>query len=504
MARFISSRCFLINPWYSRRVNSDTNSMLAGCCALSVAEARLRVQEEQSPAIAAATPWPAPSSSASAHVTTQTSVVGDLCTDGGGLRPQPTPEQLRTFVQRASRIDPLELAMQLSQQLVSTSWQTRVRALAGIQAAAEAVSSSGGDHALAMAVASLASMPETFDSVLTHPNPAVRQAALSCAGALGFLTPGAGGEETGSLVGMPPRKDAVADLLGGMSDEPATGRTVWASGGTEATAPADDQLTDLLGGEVLVVPPALAPAAQPGAEIDLLGELDTVCGPSPAQAVQPAPVEDVLAGLALATHSIAPAGTNGAAYAVASKSDPLAGLAMDMVVPTPQRPSVTPPSQPTRPAQGSAAGIAGMVTGMPQPGGVAGGWAGAARDYGEASSAAHAGWSGARPQAHDPLLNMGWVGGPGSAYAPSSAQPPVGHCPPAMLAGQPFGKEAHIVGLPTNVGTLGAADSGEGVQGTGSAAVPGTCPTGTRSLGMVPSKPKDAFDFVNAAMPPKQ
>ena len=388
---------------------------------------------------------------------TESAVVQELCGGASGLRPHPTPEQLRIFVQKAALLDAETLALELSQQLVNDKWQVRVRALAAIKAAAEAVSASGGDHPLALAVATLASTPETFDSVLAHSNPTVRQAARACAASLGF--PAADGPEAQQS----PRE--AADLLGGTADQAQQ----------PASAVAADPLADLLGGDVPSGAPAgdssNATANTAGAELDLLGGLESSPPPASASTQQQQPTAskaqgnasghapaDMFAGLSLAPRSAQTAG--------AQSDDPFGGLF--------DAPTAAPiASAPAAPAASESAGAA-AAPHMP---------------------------SGADAMGLNPDHHFGAAGGAMHASSFANAAPmqagsaaPMGGGPTLMAptGGAAFGLH-QASGPPNGFGQASQAGNAQGV--------PARAPSlGTRTLGPGPSKPRDAFDFVQDAM----
>jgi hypothetical protein len=208
---------------------------------------------------------------------TEKAIVAQLCSRASGLQPQPTDEQLKAFVRSATNLDSDALVMELSHKLVNSTWQTRVCAMSGIKAAAKIVKENDGNHPLAMAVASLASMPELFDPVLTHDHPAVRQLALECASALGFPT-GA----TSNIYSRPADNELV-DLLGGC--ESSLQQQAGAKG-LAASADVSDPMEDLLGAHCSEMAHARlnAPAI---AATDLLGGLDELAPPTPSATLVP-------------------------------------------------------------------------------------------------------------------------------------------------------------------------------------------------------------------------
>ena len=389
-------------------------------------------------------------------------VVEALCAGAGGMRPQPTQEQLRTFLQQAAHLDAETLALVLSQQLVSPAWQTRVRALAAIQAAAEAVSSSGGDHPFALVVASFASMPETFDGVLTHANPAVRQAARSCAVSLGFAAAG-GTEAATATAASAATAEAVGDLLGGMEEPQADTQRDGAQG--------TGSLGDLLGGD------AVAPSGAASASAaDLLGGLDDLgAGSAPAPpkqtaAAQPprasAPVGDMFAGLDLSS------GAPAHARASDLETDPFEGF--------PGATAAPPPDLGTQLASAPAAAqaVAQHAPALQPP-------AASVRPFAGSHAPSNTG-PGAWPGAHAGAGPMGPADA--SVYRGMSQQAP------GMFANaQP---SAAIPPAPTNGSVPGQTQRGQPpfMQPVSNFAGSG------RALGNAPSRPKDAFDFVNDAM----
>jgi hypothetical protein len=408
---------------------------------------------------------------------TESSVVHELCSSAGGMRPQPTPEQLRVFVQQASQLDPETIALELSQQLVGPAWQTRVRACSAIQAAAEAVSKSGGDHPLALAIATLASMPETFDSVLTHSNPAVRQAACACAAALGF--PAAGGAEAPSAVPHPMAEPA-ADLLGGSGDADGVS--------AQAPAAASNALGDLLGGDVVGSEQPQQQqqhAQQAQSDMDLLGGLEggAPAAPggaahgeawAPPNAQQQAPLQDMFAGLDIAGPS-SPQDANC-----------LDDLLYAEPVPAAPQASSTPPAAASQAAGQAAAHVSSAVTSS-------------------SPASAFAAWH--PPAAPAPTtLPPAWgqsgqataVQGAAHGVVPAQGQymTGVGVLLPTgggWTPGAPAQSEMPSVGA-------GATDWQAGSHAHAAALSQRQLSLGTRQLGKGPSKPKDAFDFVNEAM----
>jgi hypothetical protein len=403
--------------------------------------------------------------------------VAQLCSSSSGLRPQPTPAQLKTFVRAAGPLDSDALVMELSHKLVNTSWQTRVCALAGIKAAAEIVQENSGDHSLAMTVASLASMPELFDSVLTHDHPAVRQLALECASALGIST-GLQTDAAGRAGG-----DAPGDLLGvlGGGDDIAHGSTTGA-GVTAASANRSDNMLDLLGGDVPDVATAQPAAASNGT--DLLAGLDDLSpaappaasvpstgGASASKSGMPAPPVDLLEGLQLSGP------TAGAGTVPTGHEDPLDGLT-----------GIAPVNAPAQ----AAAPL--------------------------------------NPQGHPPLLGLSPIAINGFNIGPATPAVPGMHVGPGHSSGLAGGSRYLLGAQGTGPGAMWAAQgpaggSGHllGTQGTGPEPMWAAQGSATFTTGGMPEgsaaghapmiaplacnmkgsglqshlKPKDAFDFVN-------
>lgn len=419
-----------------------------------------------------------------------------LCGAAGGVRPQPTPEQLRSFVQQASTLDPESIALELSQQLVAQAWQSRVRALAAIQATAEAVTASGGDHALALTVASLASVPETFDGVLTHSNPAVRQAARSCAAALGF--PAHGGPEAAAAAEPARAAAPAADLLGGAVE--ASKAQQPAAAPSARGAP---DLLDLMDGPANAGPAGgaeSAATARGNAADDLLGGLSDweaaahapmsgAGAPAAAQpSNQPSAVTDMFAGLSMA--STANAG-HGASIANAQEDDPFAGLdcsgpsRMSAQASNGEVAAFARAAPSTQTALGQAAHDAEIgnfsamqpqMAAMPMATG--------------ASLQAMAHQSMQMPQAHH--AGSQWQGHNGAAWHAQGTQSGAKAIPSGVLDGSagPMMPQVHASqslaqqGLPAS----SAADAAATGAARGSSG---------RTLPAKPSKRKDAFDFVN-------
>lgn len=425
-----------------------------------------------------------------ATVGSERSVVQSLCGTAGGLRPQPSAEQLRTFLQQAAALDPETIALELSQQLVAQTWQSRVRALAAIQAAAEAVAASGGDHPLALAVASLASVPETFDGVLTHSNPTVRQAARSCAAALGF--PAHGGPEAAAAASVQPASSCgpAADLLGGGADPvPSQAHTAAATSHGSAHAP---DLLDLMDG-----PTAQNQTNGGSAADDLLGGLDNggllaaQQAPSPAAPVQThsqaVPVEDMFAGLNVATSKPERAASGAAAAAAAvAEHDPFADF--EAAGPAPE--AINTPNGAAQPSH-----AANRVGGAQQaPSQQLPCTASANGQHGLQATAPTLQLSASQPRAH---MQATGPATPQQGYAYSG---PAWGTMPASMPPDMHGAHAGVIqsqlGESQNLSqtTQGLALSGSSAP---SSLQPPTGAVPARTLPAKPAKKRDAFDFVN-------
>jgi hypothetical protein len=249
----------------------------------------------------------------------EASVVAQLCASPGGLRSQPTQEQLDAFVRHAAQLDGDLIAVELTHQVVHASWQTRVRALAGVAALARRARSSGSASSLQSAAEALQSVPEVFAPSLTHANGAVRVAAQAAINAL-------------RKDGEPPVSQAApasqsADLLGNVLVAPSEDGDANEAG--KPVAP----LVDLLGGSEVDVRPA--DVVQPDAGFagyadDLLGGLASGA-PGATTNGMTSEAADLFAGLSV---SVAPPTLQGPA-------DSLDDL-WSLQVPTPAQPPPSP------------------------------------------------------------------------------------------------------------------------------------------------------------------
>jgi hypothetical protein len=98
----------------------------------------------------------------------EATLVREMCTSGG-LRPQPSADQLRRFVEKVAVLDPYVTAVEITEQLAGEgSWQSKIRALCALCAVAEAAGAAGAAQGVTTLASVFGDNPESVRALCQH------------------------------------------------------------------------------------------------------------------------------------------------------------------------------------------------------------------------------------------------------------------------------------------------------------------------------------------------
>ncbi|KAL6764886.1 hypothetical protein V8C86DRAFT_1215418 [Haematococcus lacustris] len=205
---------------------------------------------------------------------TEEALVDDIST-AGGVRPAPSEQDLRQFVEAASSMDGLRIAELMMKKLASPQWLVVLRTLCAL----EAVLAQGLTQACGEIAVMFQSDPGAVRAALASPHAPLRQQAAKClkllVGEEGEFTSAsaasqqAAGAAVGGGVG-PVYPDPLMDLMGGevaavpLTAPAAAAAPATAQGGV-ANKGAAPSLDDLLGDLAAAVPTPAIPTSTPSA-----------------------------------------------------------------------------------------------------------------------------------------------------------------------------------------------------------------------------------------------
>ena len=237
-------------------------------------------------ALASATAAPPPPAAASSVEARQVAKL----TAPGGVRAAPTREALGSFVAAAAGLDPGQLAGALQAKLLDPAapWQSKLRALCGLEALLQEPAPATREALAAYFVA----QPAALREAARQPQASLRERAGAILQTLGIaesVAAPAAPATTQASNGYHQATAPAVDLLGGLESEAAVPATIISESAPAPVSAAAAAGGDLLGG---LAGPGPAPAAAAPADFDLLGGLSISDSGPPAPRTTPPPAPE--------------------------------------------------------------------------------------------------------------------------------------------------------------------------------------------------------------------
>eukprot|EP01026_Neomeris_dumetosa_P020927 TRINITY_DN1847_c0_g1_i5.p1 TRINITY_DN1847_c0_g1~~TRINITY_DN1847_c0_g1_i5.p1 ORF type:complete len:447 (-),score=38.86 TRINITY_DN1847_c0_g1_i5:276-1616(-) len=135
-------------------------------------------------------------------------IVDEICTPGG-IRPAPSNEDLRKFVEKVSILEGEKVGIHLENKLADPNWQVKLRALHVL----EALVNMGGTESCFMAVQHFIRNPESLEKCQDNQQMSVKEKATDVLALIGAQ------HSTPKAISAPPQTDLLADIAAGQATQ---------------------------------------------------------------------------------------------------------------------------------------------------------------------------------------------------------------------------------------------------------------------------------------------